>query len=188
MVDGPFLMSVEDVFCLRQGRVVMVSGRIERGRLRKGDAVEIVGSGGGATHPVEGIERNQVYVDEASADANVGVLLSGAAVGVVERGRVLAAPGSVFAYGGFVADIALLSEEAGGADVVSGDRLLFFIRTAAVWGIVTLPEGTGTLRPLHGSRVSVALDGPVALEPGQSFAFRHHGRAAGSGTVTRLPR
>lgn len=187
-VEKPFLMPVEDVFCLRQGRVVMATGRIERGRVRRGDAVEIIGLGGSGTALITGIEQNHMSIGEARAEVNVGVLLRGIAADAVKRGQVLAAPGSFSAYTGFTADITLLSEEQGSADVVCGDRLCFYARTAAVWGTVSLPEDVERVRPLHGAEVTVVLEEPVALEKGQSFAFRHHGRAAGSGTVIRLPR
>ncbi|MFF4274288.1 EF-Tu/IF-2/RF-3 family GTPase [Streptomyces sp. NPDC001536] len=183
----PFLMSVEDVFGLQQGRLVMLAGRIERGRVRKGDEVEIVGLRGGAIARVTGIEASHVRIDGAGAGMNVGVLLGGMAADAVERGQVLATPGSISAHACFGADISLLSEEQGGADLVSGDRLRFHIRSAAVWGTVTL-HGVEAVRPFHGAEVTVTLDEPVALEEGQPFAFRHCGRAAGSGTVTRLPR
>ncbi|MEW1779062.1 EF-Tu/IF-2/RF-3 family GTPase [Streptomyces sp. NPDC086777] len=185
-VEQPFLMPVEDVFRLRQGRAVMVTGRIERGRVRRGDEVEIVGSGGGTTVRVADIDAGRVRVGEAGADMHVGILLPGTAADTVERGQVLAAPGSVGAHARFTADIVLLSEEHGGADVVSGDRLRFHTRSAAVWGAVTL-HGVDVVRPRHGAGVTVTLDEPVALEVAQAFAFRHLGRAAGSGTVTRLP-
>ncbi|MBL1083638.1 hypothetical protein JK359_16965 [Streptomyces actinomycinicus] len=186
-VEKPFLLPVEDVFCLQQGRVVKVTGRIERGRVHKGDTVEIIGLGGSTTALVADIEQHQMSTGEASADMNVGVLLRDVAADAVERGQVVATPGSVSAHIGFSAHIALLSEEQGSTGVVSGDRLRIHVRTAAVWGTVTLPEGIGMVRPLHGSDVTVALEEPVALEEGQSFAFRHHGRAAGSGIVTELP-
>jgi elongation factor Tu len=179
-------MPVEDVFCLQQGRVVMATGRIERGRVRKGDAVEIIGLGGSATAHIADIEQNHMSIGEARAEMNVAVLLRGIAADAIERGQVLAAPGSVSAHTGFTSDITLLSEEQGGADVVSGDRLCVHARTAAVLGTVTLPEGVDIVRPLHGAEVTVVLEEPVALEEGQSFAFRHHGRAAGSGTVIEL--
>ena len=188
VVGDPFLMPVEDVFLRPQGRAVMVTGRIERGRVRRGDVVEIVGSGGSVTAVVADVEQGRVRTDAAGAGTNAGVLLRGVAPDAVARGRVLAAPGSVGAHAGLTADITLLSAEQGGADVVPGDRLCFHFRTAAVWGTVTLPGGTDTVRPLHGAEVTVALGEPVALEAGQSFAFRHRGRAAGSGTVTRLLR
>ncbi|MFF2127415.1 EF-Tu/IF-2/RF-3 family GTPase [Streptomyces olivochromogenes] len=186
-MEKPFLMPVEDVFCLQQGRMVMLTGRIERGRVRKGDEVEIVGLGGGATARVADIDASHVRIDEAGADMNVGVLLRGIAADAVERGHVLATPGSISAHACFAADITLLSEKQGGADVVSGDRLRFHTRSAAVWGTVTL-HGVDVVRPLHGAEVTVTLEEPVALEEAQPFAFRQRGRAAGSGTVTRLPR
>jgi elongation factor Tu len=186
--EKPFLMYIEDVFCLNQGRVLMLTGRIERGRVRKGDDVEIVGFGGSAVVPVADIEASHRHIDEASVGMNVGLLLPGVAAGAVERGQVLAAPGSVNAHVDFTADIALLPEEHGGAEVVSGERLCFYIRTAAVWGLVTLPHGTDVMQPLEKGTVMVTLEQPVALEEDQPFAFRHHGRAAGSGTVTQLLR
>ncbi|MEU9117081.1 EF-Tu/IF-2/RF-3 family GTPase [Streptomyces sp. NPDC048483] len=182
--ERPFLMCAEDVFCRDRGRGVILTGRIERGRLRRGAEVEIVGSG--ATVPVEDIEVSRRGVDEASAGMNVGLLLAGRAAGAVERGQVLAAPGSVNAHIGFAADITLLSEEHGGAEVRTGDRLQFHIRTAVVRGVVTMAQETNALHPLHQGAVTVTLERPVALEEGQSFAFRYHGRAAGSGIVTRL--
>jgi elongation factor Tu len=184
----PFLMPVEDLFRLRQGRAVMATGRIERGLVRKGDPVEIIGLGCGATALIADIEQNHESIGEAGAAMNVGVLLSGIAADAVKRGQVLATPGSVGAHTRFTADITLLSEEQGGADVVTGDRLRFHTRAAAVRGTVALPEGTERVRPLHRAEVTVVLEEPVALEEGQPFAFRHHGRAAGSGTVMRLPR
>lgn len=183
-------MPVEDVFHLRQGRAVMVTGLVERGRVRKGDTVELVGPGGGATARVEDVEQSQVRVAEAGAGAgmNVGLLLGALPADAYRRGQVLVTPGSMSARAGFTADISVLSEEQGGADVVSGDRLCFYVRTAAVWGTVTLPEGSAMVRPLHGAEVTVTLDAPVALETGGPFTFRHHGRASGTGSVTRLLR
>ncbi|MFI9809131.1 EF-Tu/IF-2/RF-3 family GTPase [Streptomyces sp. NPDC052301] len=180
-------MGVEDVFPRDQGRRVMLTGRIERGRVRRGDEVEIVGFEGGVTVTVEDIEASRRRVDEASADMNVGLLLPGAAAGAAERGQVLAAPGSIGAHAGFTADLSLLAEEQGAAEVRTGDRLLFHLRAAVVLGTAALAPETTRLPPLHKGTVTVTLERPVALEEGQPFAFRHHGRAAGSGTVTRLP-
>ncbi|MFI0714393.1 EF-Tu/IF-2/RF-3 family GTPase [Streptomyces inhibens] len=184
--EKPFLMVVEDVFCLNQGRVIRVTGRIERGRVRTADEVEIVGSGGGPITRVTGIDACQLRLGEANAGMNVGLLLPGAATGAVERGHVLAAPGSIAAHVAFVADIAPLPEDQGGAEVLTGKGLDFYIHAGAVRGVVTLPHGMDALQPLHMAAVTITLERPVALEVGQSFAFRHHGRAAGSGTVTRL--
>jgi elongation factor Tu len=117
----------------------------------------------------------------------VGILLQGIPADAVERGQVLAAPGSISAHACFTADIALLPEEQGGTDVTSGDRLRFHTRSAAVWGTLAL-HGVDVVRPLHRAEVTVTLEQSVAVEEVQAFAFRHHGRAAGSGTVLRLPR
>ncbi|WP_327350642.1 hypothetical protein [Streptomyces sp. NBC_01304] len=186
--EKPFLMPVSDVFRPQQGRVVMAVGLIERGRVRQGDVVEIVGPDGGATAVVADIEQSRTRIGEASAEMNVGLFLQDVAADAVGRGQVLAMPGSIGAQVAFSADITLLSEEQGSGDVGSGDRLLFYPRTAAVWGTVTLPEGADVVRPLHGGEVTVVLDEAVALEEGQTFAFRRKGRAAGSGTVTQLLR
>ncbi|MFJ7152888.1 hypothetical protein ACIQVT_32625 [Streptomyces sp. NPDC100445] len=188
-VERPFLMVVEDVFPARRG-AVMVTGRVERGRVREREPVEIVGPAGRPTAAavVAGIEGNGVWIAEAGAELNVGVALDGVAAADVARGQVLAAPGSIAAHRHFTADIAVLSAEQGGADVFSGDRLRVHVRAAAVQGTVTLPEGTDVVRPVHAAAVTPALEEAVALEVGQSFAFRHHGRAAGSGTVTGLGR
>lgn len=185
-VEEPFLMAVEDVFPLNQGRLVMATGRIERGRVRRGDEVEFVGLGVDATARVTGIDAYGPRLDEARAGQHVGLVLPGATVGVVERGQVIAAPGSISAHVGFVAEIALLSEEQGGAEVRTSDGLCFYLRAWGVMGIVTLPHGTDTVHPLHMATVRVTLERPVALERGQFFPFRHHGRAAGTGTVTQL--
>ncbi|WP_338069037.1 EF-Tu/IF-2/RF-3 family GTPase [Streptomyces populi] len=188
-------MSVEDVFhprrnrsAPRRGRLVIATGRIERGRIRRGDPVEIVGLGADLTTTVADIDHFRVPVAEAGADMNVGVLLPGTVpvALALERGQVLATPGSVSARACFTADIDVLSEEHGGTEIRSGDRLQFHVRSAAVPGTVTLPEGTDVIRPLHRAEATVTLEQAVVLEEGRLFAFRHHGRAAGSGTVTRL--
>lgn len=188
--EKPFLMPVEDVFRLRQGRVLMATGRIERGWVRRGDEVEIAGFGGGTNAVVADIDAGGRRTDEAGVGMNVGLVLRRAAAGALERGQVLAAPGSVNVHVGFAAEITLLSEEEDGAEVFSGERLCFYVRAAAVWGVVTapLPLGADVMRPLGTAAVTVTLEQPVALEEDQPFAFRHHGRAAGSGTVTQLLR
>lgn len=168
------------------GKAFMPTGRIERGRVRKGDEVEIVGFGGGAIVTVGDIEACGRSIDEASAGMNVGLLTRGVAADIVERGQVLAAPGSIGAYASFAADIALLSEEHGAAAVRNGERFRFHIGAAAVAGAVTLTRDLDVLHPLHRGDVTITLERPVALEDGQSFAFRQRGRAAGSGVVMLL--
>ncbi|MFF9278320.1 EF-Tu C-terminal domain-related protein [Streptomyces griseosporeus] len=181
---APFLMAVADVFPLRQGRLVMAAGRIERGGVRTGDEVEIVGAGAGGTAVVTGIDADGAGVPEARAGRTVGLLLPGATA--VRRGHVLAAPGTIGAHAGFTAEIDLLSEDEGGADVRSGETLVLHVRTDVVPGTVHLLSGPGVLPPLHRATVRIALRHPAPLEPGHRFAFRHHGRAAGTGTVLRL--
>jgi elongation factor Tu len=168
----------------------VAAGRIERGRIRRGDLVEVVGLNADLTAAVADIEHCRVPVAEAGADMNVGVLLPGtvSVALALERGQVLATPGSISALAGFTADIDVLSEEHGGTEIRSGDRLQFHIRSATVLGTVTLPEGTDVIRPLHRAEAAVTLEQAVALEEGQPFAFRCRGRATGSGTVTRLAR
>ncbi|MFD7669110.1 EF-Tu/IF-2/RF-3 family GTPase [Streptomyces sp. NPDC059788] len=188
VVEQPFLMPVTDVFGREQGRAVLVTGAVERGRIRAGDEVEFVGLGGDAGAVVAEIEVGGRRVDEAGADTRVGLLLRGAATGTAEAGQVLAAPDSIDAWTGFTADVTLLSEEQGGAEVRTGRRLQFHLRSAVVPGVVTLPPGTDVLHPLHTGTLTAVLERPVALEPGHFFAYRRHGRAAGTGTVTRLLR
>ncbi|MFF8974497.1 EF-Tu/IF-2/RF-3 family GTPase [Streptomyces sp. NPDC014995] len=186
--DGPFLMWVGDVFRPAPGAAVWATGLVERGRVRAGDTVEVVGFGADARAVAAQIEVRRAHAEEAGPGSNAGLLLRGAAAATVEPGQVVAAPGSVRAYAAFSADVVVLAEEEGGADVFPGDRLRFHFATAAVPGIVTLPEGTDVLRPLHRGRFTVVLDRPVPVEEGRRFAFRHHGRAAGSGTVTGVAR
>ncbi|MFG2530082.1 EF-Tu/IF-2/RF-3 family GTPase [Streptomyces sp. NPDC048516] len=184
--EAPFLLVVEDVFPLNQGRLIRVTGRVERGRVRTADEVQIVGFGGGAITRVSRIEGYRQHVEEAHTGMNVGLLLPGATVEGIERGQVLAAPGSIGARIAFDAEIALLPEDQGGAELRTGGSLDFYIHAGAVRGIVTLPHGMRTLHPLHTATATVTLERPVALENGRRFVFRHHGRAGGSGTVTRL--
>ncbi|MEV6399440.1 hypothetical protein AB0M39_32410 [Streptomyces sp. NPDC051907] len=186
--EKPFLMSVEDVFRRSQGRVVRVTGRIERGRVSKDDEVELVGFDADAIAVVADIDDGGRSVGEAHSGMNVGLVLQGVPAGAIERGHVLAAPGWVTAHLGFAADMAVLSEEEGGAQVLTGQRLCFYARAAAVWGEVALPDGFEAIQPLGKGTVTVMLERPVALEEGQVLAFRHHGRAAGYGTVVRLLR
>ncbi|MFF9868220.1 hypothetical protein ACF1G0_22935 [Streptomyces sp. NPDC013953] len=184
--EKPFLMAVEDVFVRNQGRAVLACGRIERGRVRTADEVEIVGFAGGPVIRITGVDGCRPQDGEARAGMHAGLLLPGTVAGAIERGQVLAAPGSIGAHAVFAADIALLPEHQGGAEVLSGDHLHFHVRAGAVKGLVTLPDGMEVLRASHMAAVTVRLERPLALESGWVFAFRHHGRAAGSGTVTRL--
>ncbi|WP_327176342.1 hypothetical protein OG599_14225 [Streptomyces sp. NBC_01335] len=184
----PFLMVVEDVFPRSQGRAALVTGRIERGRVLVGDELQIVGGERTGTPVrvagIEGPGRTPTRVGEAGG--NVGLLLPHSVADAAVRGRVLAQPGTIGAHSSFAAALALLPEEQGGAEVRTGDALVFHFGVDGVRGTVTLAPGTDVLHPLHTACVTVALDGAVALESGWHFAFRFRGRAAGTGTVTRL--
>ncbi|MGW1067883.1 EF-Tu/IF-2/RF-3 family GTPase [Streptomyces aureus] len=206
--EPPFLMSVEDVFrprrtgsgprqgrqilrpggqIPRRGGLIVATGRIERGLVRRGDLVEIVGlDADPTTVVVVDIEHGRVPVAEAREDMNVGLLLPGRASAALKRGQVLATPGSISAHTAFTATIDVLSEEHGGTEVVSGERLQFHVRSATVLGTVTLPEDADMVRPLHRAEVTVRLDHSVALEAGHCIPFRHHARAAGLVTVKHI--
>ncbi|MEU5540748.1 hypothetical protein [Streptomyces sp. NPDC020362] len=183
-VEQPFLFVVEDVFTRNQGRAVAAAGVIVRGRVHSGADVSIVGSGRNELVPVTGIEVDKHHVDEAITGMNVALLLPGKSA--VERGHVLAAPGSIGAHQSFRAEVSVLPEAQGGFEVRTGDHLAFYIHSGAMRGVVTLPTGLDALRPTHLAAVTVTLERPVALEVGQHFAFRHRGRAAGSGRVSEL--
>ncbi|MFJ3224863.1 hypothetical protein ACIPJS_16135 [Streptomyces sp. NPDC086783] len=185
-LSRPFLMHVEDVFPLHQGRTVMVTGRTERGSVGGGDEVEIVGFGPSRIVRVIGIRLGARHVERARASSNPGLLLPGQVASALERGQVLATPGSIGAHAAFTAEIALLPEAQGGTDLPTGGVLWCHLGATALPGTVTLPAGLDTLSPLHLAAVTVRLERPVPLEAGQRFAFRLRGRAAGSGTVTGL--
>ncbi|MFE3050819.1 hypothetical protein ACFXIY_27635 [Streptomyces albidoflavus] len=192
-LTGPFLMVVEDVFrhASRGVRGVRVTGQVERGRVRAGDEVEVVGFGGGAaTVPVLAVEAGGFRAAEAGAGAgtNAGVVLPEAVAGALERGQVLAEPGTVGAHRHFFADLDVLAADQGGVELRNGERLAVYLRAATVTGTLALLKGTEVLRPLHQGSVAVALERPVPVERGQRFAVRHAGRAVGSGTVTGLSR
>ncbi|WP_269112516.1 hypothetical protein [Streptomyces sp. NBU3104] len=190
-LTGPFLMVVEDVFrhASRGVRGVRVTGQVERGRVRAGDEVEVVGFGAGAaTVPVLAVEAGGFRAAEAGAGTNAGVVLPEAVAGALERGQVLAEPGTVGAHRHFFADLDVLAADQGGVELRDGERLAVYLRAATVKGTLALVQGTEVLRPLHQGSVAVALEHPVPVERGQRFAVRHAGRAVGSGTVTGLSR
>ncbi|MFF0739491.1 hypothetical protein ACFYVL_03735 [Streptomyces sp. NPDC004111] len=184
--DASFLLPVSDVLPRWRGRDVLVAGCVERGRVRPGDDVEFVGYGRRTSARVGDIVLLRERVAEASTGMSVGLLFPGAVAGLVEPGQVVAAPGAVGAHLSFAADLALLSEEHGATELRTGDGLGFHLRTAVARGTVVLPRGTDVLHPLHTAVVTVVLERPLVLEPGQVFAFRQRGRAAGSGTVRRI--
>jgi elongation factor Tu len=186
-VDKPFLMSIEDVFSIT-GRGTVATGRVERGRLKVGDAVEIVGLQETKKSVATGIEMFRKLLDETVAGDNVGVLLRGVEKDQVERGQVLCAPGSINPHSKFKGEIYVLSKEEGGRHTpfFTNYRPQFYVRTTDVTGTVKLPAGTEMVMPGDNVTVDVELLTPVALETGVRFAIREGGHTVASGVVTEI--
>jgi elongation factor Tu len=187
-VDQPFLMPVEDVFGIK-GRGTVVTGRVERGRIRTGGEVEVIGMGPAPRKVVvTGVEMFQKTLDEGLAGDNIGCLLRGVEREEVQRGQVLAAPGSIRPHTTFAAEVYVLAKEEGGRHkpFFPGYRPQFYIRTTDVTGTIALPEGVEMVMPGDNVQMGVALLVPVALEPGLRFAIREGGRTVGAGVVTAI--
>jgi elongation factor Tu len=187
-IDQPFLMPVEDVFGIK-GRGTVVTGRIERGVIKVGEEVEIVGlSRDSRKTVVTGVEMFRKLLDQGQAGDNVGCLLRGIERDEVERGQVLAKPGSVRPHTKFAGTVYVLSKEEGGrhSPFFNGYRPQFYIRTTDVTGAVTLPEGVEMVMPGDNVELSVELIIPVAIEEGLRFAIREGGRTVGAGVVTTI--
>ncbi len=187
-VELPFLMPIEDVFSI-SGRGTVVTGRVERGRVRIGEAVEIVGIQDEVRKTTcTGIEMFRKLLDEGRAGDNVGVLLRGTKREEVERGQVLCAPGSITPHRKFEAKVYVLSKEEGGRHkpFFKGYRPQFYFRTTDVTGQVELPEDTEMVMPGDNVELSVTLIAPIAMEDGLRFAIREGGRTVGAGVVTRI--
>ncbi len=187
-IDKPFLMPVEDVFTI-QGRGTVVTGRVERGVMKVNEEVEIVGlSKGGKKTVVTGIEMFRKSLDEARAGDNTGLLLRGIEKTDVQRGQVIAKPGSVTPHTDFEAEIYVLTKEEGGrhSPFFKGYRPQFYIRTTDVTGEVTLPEGVEMVMPGDNIKISAKLIYPVAMEEGLKFAIREGGHTVGAGVVTKV--
>ena len=186
-LDKPFLMPIEDVFTIT-GRGTVVTGKVERGRLALNSEVEIVGLRPLQKTTVTGIETFHKQVDEAQAGDNTGLLLRGTKREEVERGQVVAKPGSVTPHTEFEASAYILSKEEGGRHnpFYSNYRPQFYIRTTDVTGVITLPEGKELVLPGDTVDFTVTLIQPVALEEQQGFAIREGGRTVGAGTVTKI--
>jgi elongation factor Tu len=187
-IDQPFLMPVEDVFSIK-GRGTVVTGRIERGLVKVGDAVEIVGFTDAARNViVTGVEMFQKTLDQGEAGDNVGCLLRGVERNEVERGQVLAKPGSIKPHTKFSAEVYVLSKEEGGRHTpfFNGYRPQFYIRTTDVTGAIALPEGVEMIMPGDNVTMGVELVTPVALEEGSRFAIREGGRTVGAGVVVKV--
>ena len=185
--DKPFLMSVEDVFSIK-GRGTVVTGRIERGKVKVNDEVEIVGLRATKKTVVTGIEMFRKSLDEGQAGDNVGVLLRGIEKDDVERGQVLAKPGTITPHTEFEAEVYILTKEEGGRHTpfFSGYKPQFYVRTTDVTGEVTLPEGVEMVMPGDSAKMKVKLIQPVAMEDGLRFAIREGGRTVGAGVISKI--
>ena len=186
-VDKPFLMPIEDVFSI-SGRGTVVTGRVERGKVKIGEDVEIVGFGPTKKKVVTGVEMFRKLLDEGVAGDNIGVLLRGTEKDEVERGQVLAKPTTITPHTKFKAEVYVLSKEEGGRHTpfFNGYRPQFYIRTTDVTGSLTLPEGIEMVMPGDNTSINAELVTPVALEKGARFAIREGGRTVGAGTITDI--
>ncbi|MEN6604887.1 MAG: elongation factor Tu [Bryobacteraceae bacterium] len=186
-VDGAFLMPIEDVFSI-SGRGTVVTGRIERGIVKVGDEVEIVGIRDTQKTTVTGVEMFRKLLDQGQAGDNVGVLLRGTKRDDVERGQVLCKPGSIKPHTQFEAEVYVLSKEEGGRHTpfFNGYRPQFYFRTTDVTGAVDLPEGVEMVMPGDNVKVTVQLINPIAMEEGLRFAIREGGRTVGAGVVSKV--
>jgi len=186
-IDQPFLMPIEDVFSI-SGRGTVVTGRIERGILKTGDEIEIVGIHDTTKTTCTGVEMFRKLLDEGRAGENVGVLLRGTKRDEVERGQVLAKPGSITPHTRFEAEVYVLSKEEGGRHTpfFKGYRPQFYFRTTDVTGACELPEGTEMVMPGDNIKMDVTLIAPIAMEEGLRFAIREGGRTVGAGVVAKI--
>jgi elongation factor Tu len=186
-VDRPFLMPIEDVFGIK-GRGTVVTGRIERGRVKVGEEIEIVGFGATRRTVVTGVEMFRKLLEDGQAGDNVGCLLRGIERDDIYRGQVLAKPGSITPHTHFHAEVYVLSKEEGGRHTpfFNGYRPQFYIRTTDVTGDVTLPGGMEMVMPGDNVQMTIKLIEPVALEEGLRFAIREGGRTVGAGVITKI--
>ncbi len=185
--DKPFLMPVEDVFSIK-GRGTVVTGRIERGVVKVNDTVEIVGIKATKSTVVTGVEMFKKQLDEGQAGDNVGVLLRGIEKDDVERGQVLAKPGSITPHKEFEAEVYILTKEEGGRHTpfFTGYRPQFYIRTTDVTAEVALPQGVEMVMPGDSTKMTVKLIAPIAMEDGVKFAVREGGKTVGAGVITKI--
>ena len=186
-VDKPFLMPIEDIFSI-SGRGTVVTGRVDRGRVKVGEEMEIVGFRPTLKRVVTGVEMFKKLLDEGQAGDNVGLLVRGTEKEEVERGQVVAKPGSITPHTKLKAQVYVLKKEEGGRHTAffNGYRPQFYVRTTDVTGVVTLPEGTEMVMPGDNVELTVELITPVALEKEMRFAIREGGRTVGAGTVTEI--
>jgi len=186
-IDQPFLMPIEDVFSI-SGRGTVVTGRVERGIVKVGEEVEIVGVKPTVKTTCTGVEMFRKLLDEGRAGENVGILLRGTKRDDVERGQVLAKPGSIKPHTKFTAEVYVLGKEEGGRHTpfFKGYRPQFYFRTTDVTGAVELPEGVEMVMPGDNLQMVVTLIVPIAMEEGLRFAIREGGRTVGAGVVAKI--
>jgi elongation factor Tu len=186
-IDGPFLMPVEDVFSI-SGRGTVATGRVERGVIKVGEEVEIVGLRDTTKTTVTGVEMFRKLLDQGQAGDNIGALLRGIKRDEIERGQVLAKPGSITPHTRFEAEVYVLSKDEGGRHTpfFNGYRPQFYFRTTDVTGAVELPAGTEMVMPGDNVSISVTLISPIAMEEGLRFAIREGGRTVGAGVVSKI--
>ena len=186
-LDQPFLMPIEDIFSI-EGRGTVVTGRVERGVIKVGDEVEIVGLKPTAKTACTGVEMFRKLLDQGQAGDNVGCLLRGTKKEEVQRGQVLAKPGSITPHTEFAGQVYILTKEEGGRHTafMKGYRPQFYIRTTDVTGDIQLPEGVEMVMPGDNVEITVKLIAPVALEEKMRFAIREGGRTVGAGTVSKV--
>src|ERR1700741_638425 len=187
LIDGPFLMPIEDVFSI-SGRGTVVTGRIDRGIVKVGDEVEIVGIKPTTKTICTGVEMFRKLLDEGRAGDNVGVLLRGTKREEVERGQVLAKPGSINPHTQFECEVYVLTKEEGGRHTpfFKGYRPQFYFRTTDVTGAIELPAGTEMIMPGNNIKINVELISPIAMEEGLRFAIREGGKTVGAGVVAKI--
>ncbi len=185
--DKPFLMPIEDVFSI-SGRGTVVTGRVERGVVKVGEEIEIVGLKATTKTVVTGVEMFRKLLDQGEAGDNIGALLRGVGREDVERGQVLAKPGSITPHTNFEAEAYILTKEEGGRHTpfFTNYRPQFYFRTTDVTGVVSLPEGTEMVMPGDNARMTVELIQPIAMDEGLRFAIREGGRTVGAGVVTKI--
>src|SRR3989440_1697379 len=186
-IEKPFLMPVEDVFSI-SGRGTVATGRIERGIVKVGDEIEIVGIKPTTKTVVTGVEMFRKLLDEGRAGDNVGVLLRGTKKEDVERGQVLAKPGSITPHTNFLAQVYVLNKDEGGRHTpfFANYRPQFYFRTTDITGSIALPEGVEMGMPGDNTEMTVELIAPIAMEEGLRFAIREGGRTVGAGRVTKI--
>jgi GTPases - translation elongation factors len=185
--DKPFMMPVEDVFSIT-GRGTVATGRVERGQVKVGEEIEIIGITESKKTTVTGVEMFRKLLDYAEAGDNIGALLRGVAREDIQRGQVLAAPGSITPHTNFKAEVYVLSKDEGGRHTpfFTNYRPQFYFRTTDVTGVCNLPEGTEMVMPGDNVEMTVELISPIAIEDGTRFSIREGGRTVGSGVVTEI--